>query len=151
MSQKCNNNILILVNHIAHGEAVFKHLEDNLPDRKVYFIRGEVEIEERARVIREMEENNNVVCVAISAIFSTGVNIKNLHMIVFAAGGKSFIRTIQSIGRGLRLNKNKEKLVIIDIADQLKYSKSHAERRMEIYTQEKIQFKAGNIVENNIL
>ena len=151
VSQKCNNNILILVNHIAHGEAVFKHLEDNLPDRKVYFIRGEVEIEERARVIREMEENNNVVCVAISAIFSTGVNIKNLHMIVFAAGGKSFIRTIQSIGRGLRLNKNKEKLVIIDIADQLKYSKSHAERRMEIYTQEKIQFKAGNIVENNIL
>ena len=97
-----------------------------------------------------MEENNNVVCVAISAIFSTGINIKNLHMIVFAAGGKSFIRTIQSIGRGLRLNPNKEKLTIIDIADQLEYSKSHAEKRQEIYNKEKIQYKTGEIVEKVI-
>ena len=151
VSEKCNNNVLILVNHIAHGDALFKHLETTLTNRKVYFIRGEVEVDERAKVIREMENNNNVVCVAISAIFSTGVNIKNLHMIVFAAGGKSFIRTIQSIGRGLRLNPNKEKLTIIDLADQLEYSKSHAERRQEIYTQEKIQFKAGEIVEKTIL
>jgi len=150
VSLKCNNNVLILVNHIAHGDELYKYLESKLPERKVYFIRGEVDVDERARVIKEMEKNNNVVCVAISAIFSTGVNIKNLHMIVFAAGGKSFIRTIQSIGRGLRLNPNKEKLVIIDLADQLEYSKSHADRRQEIYVQEKIQFKTGSIVEKTI-
>ena len=113
----------------------------------MYFIRGEVEVEERARVIKEMEDNNNVVCIAISAIFSTGVNIRNLHMIIFASGGKSFIRTIQSIGRGLRLNPNKEKLIIIDLADNIKYSSSHAIRRQEIYTQEKIQYKIGELVE----
>lgn len=145
--KKCNNNVLILVNHIAHGDNLYKFLTSELTDRKVYFIRGEVEVEERARVIAEMEKNNNVVCIAISAIFSTGVNVKNLHMVVFASGGKSFIRTIQSIGRGLRLNPNKEKLVIVDIADLLQYSSEHATRRQQIYTEEKIQYKIGELVE----
>jgi len=95
-----------------------------------------------------METSDNIICIAISAIFSTGVNIKNLHMIVFASGGKSFIRIIQSIGRGLRLNPNKDKLSIIDLADKLRYSQEHAVRRQEIYTQEKIQFKTWDIVEN---
>lgn len=147
ISDKFNNNILILVNHIAHGEELYKYLSENLKDKSVYFIKGEVEVDERARVIKEMETSNNVVCVAISAIFSTGINIKNLHMIFFASGGKSFIRIIQSIGRGLRLNANKEKLVIIDIADNLKYSSAHGLRRQEIYNQEKIQYKISNIVE----
>ena len=147
VSEKCASNVLILVNHIVHGEALYKHLTSEQPNRKVYFIRGEVEVEERARVIKEMEDNNNVVCIAISAIFSTGVNIRNLHMIIFASGGKSFIRTIQSIGRGLRLNPNKEKLIIIDLADNIKYSSAHAIRRQEIYTQEKIQYKIGELVE----
>lgn len=138
---------MILVNHIAHGDNLYKFLTSELTDRKVYFIRGEVEVEERARVIAEMEKNNNVVCIAISAIFSTGVNVKNLHMVVFASGGKSFIRTIQSIGRGLRLNPNKEKLVIVDIADLLQYSSEHATRRQQIYTEEKIQYKIGELVE----
>jgi len=146
--EKFNNNILILVNHIAHGEALLNHLSSNLKGRKVYFMRGEVDVDERARVIKEMESNDNIVCVAISAIFSTGVNIKNLHMIVFGSGGKSFIRIIQSIGRGLRLNANKDKLSIIDIADNLKYSSAHGIRRQEIYTQEKIQYKTWDIVEN---
>jgi len=144
---KFKNNILIMVNHIAHGEIILQHLENALPDREVYFIRGEVEVDERTRVIKEMESNNNVVCIAISAIFSTGVNIKNLHMIVFASGGKSFIRIIQSIGRGLRLNHNKDKLAIIDVTDNLKYSSAHGLRRQEIYTQEKIQYKTWDIVE----
>ena len=137
-----------MVNHIAHGEALYLYVSTHLPDRKVYFIRGEVDVEERSRVIKEMESLDNVICIAISAIFSTGVNIKNLHMIVFASGGKSFIRIIQSIGRGLRLNPNKDRLSIIDLADKLKYSTEHAIRRQEIYTQEKIQYKTWDIVEN---
>ena len=140
-------NILILVNHIAHGEILYKKYYNEFPGRVVYFIRGEVEVTERSRVIKEMEDNDNVICIAISAIFSTGVNIKNLHTIVFASGGKSFIRTIQSIGRGLRLNPNKNILNIIDIADSLPYSKEHGKLRKGIYTTEKIQFKSGKLVE----
>lgn len=145
--KKFNNNILVLVNHINHGQLLYDHLSINLPGKKVFFIRGEVEVNERSEVIKLMEKDNDVVCVAISAIFSTGVNIKNLHMIIFAAGGKSFIRTVQSIGRGLRLNPNKEKLTIIDIADQLKYSTEHSEQRKTIYDKEKIQYKTMQVIE----
>ena len=147
LGKNFNNNILILVNHIAHGKALYDHLSQSLTSKKVYFIQGEVEVEERAKVIKEMENNNNVVCIAISAIFSTGINIKNLHMVMFTAGGKSFIRTIQSIGRGLRLNQNKEKLIIIDIADKLRYSIQHGERRKEIYKLEQIPFTETLVIE----
>jgi superfamily II DNA or RNA helicase len=68
-------------------------------------------------------------------------------MILFAAGGKSFIRTVQSIGRGLRLNENKEELVIIDIADKLEYGIEHSNKRKEIYNNEKIMYSEYTIIE----
>lgn len=136
---KLASNTLILVNHIAHGEALLSYFNDNTT-HKVFFIRGEVEVEERDRIKQIMERSDNVICIAISAIFSTGVNIKNLHNIVFAAGGKSFIRTVQSIGRGLRLHEGKEKLLILDICDNLHYGNRHCEKRKQIYAKEKINF-----------
>lgn len=137
---KLKSNTLILVNHIAHGESLLSYFESLNNTHKVFFIRGEVEVEERDRIKRIMENSDNVICIAISAIFSTGVNIKNLHNIVFAAGGKSFIRTVQSIGRGLRLHEGKEKLLILDICDNLHYGNKHSEKRKEIYNKEKIKF-----------
>lgn len=141
-----NNNVLVLVNHIEHGE-LLTHVLQSLEDRQVFFIRGEVEVDERDKVKQIMESSSNVVCIAISSIFSTGVNIKNIHMIVFAAGGKSFIRTVQSIGRGLRLHPSKNKLTIIDIADELEYGKKHSNKRCEIYNQEKISFTKHKVLE----
>lgn len=134
------NNTLILVNHIKHGENLYELLTNTCKNKQVYFIRGEIEVEERENIKKIMESNNNVVCIAISAIFSTGVNIKNLHNIIFAAGGKSFIRTVQSIGRGLRLHSNKSRLIIIDLCDMLNYGKKHCEKRIEIYKKEKIAY-----------
>lgn len=139
LTEKLDNNTLILVNHIEHGEILHSILTKNT-DKEVYFIRGSVEVEERERIKQLMEKNSNIVCVAISAIFSTGVNIKNLHNILFVSGGKSFIRTVQSIGRGLRLHESKEKLTIIDLADSLRYGSQHSDKRMSIYEQEKIKF-----------
>lgn len=137
---KLPNNILLLVNHIKHGEALLEYLE-KVEDKQVYFIRGEVAVEERERIKQIMEKHDNVVCIAISAIFSTGINIKNLHNIIFAAGGKSFIRTVQSIGRGLRKHETKDKLVIMDVCDNLPYGKRHCEKRKTIYDKEKIMYK----------
>jgi superfamily II DNA or RNA helicase len=142
-----NNNILILINNISHGQHLFDLFTKNLINKKVYFIRGEVEVEERDKVKAIMESSNDVICIAVSAIFSTGVNIKNIHMIIFAAGGKSFIRTVQSIGRGLRLNENKDGLTIIDICDMLNYGSEHAQKRKEIYNKEKITFSQHLIKE----
>ena len=139
------NNILVLVNHIDHGEALEAILQSD--DKQVFFIRGEVEVEDRDKVKAIMESHNNVVCIAISSIFSTGVNIKNIHMILFAAGGKSFIRTVQSIGRGLRLHDSKDKLTIIDIADDLEYGRKHADKRKQIYKREQIEFTTHKLRE----
>jgi superfamily II DNA or RNA helicase len=140
------NNILIMVNHIDHGE-ILEVLLKTIQNKKVYFIRGEVEVEDRDKIKHIMETENNVVCIAISSIFSTGVNIKNIHLIVFAAGGKSFIRIVQSIGRGLRKHESKEKLIIIDLADQLKYGLQHALKRIEIYRTENIPFSIHKLSE----
>jgi superfamily II DNA or RNA helicase len=93
-----------------------------------------------------MEKTSNVVCIAITKIFSTGINIKNLHNIVLAAGGKSSVTVVQSIGRGLRLHPDKKELNIWDIADKgYKYSLNHAIRRREIYEIEKIPMQSKTI------
>ena len=138
LCQKLTNNTLVLINFISHGEVIYELLS-TLTNKKVFFIRGSVDVDQREEIKQIMENNNDVICVAISAIFSTGVNIKNLHNIIFAAGGKSFVRTVQSIGRGLRKHDNKDKLVIFDIADNLNYGENHSIKRQEIYKSEKIK------------
>lgn len=70
-----------------------------------------------------MEKSDNVICIAVTKIFSTGINIKNLHNVMFAAGGKSAVTVVQSIGRGLRLHPTKKMLNIWDLSDYgFKYS-----------------------------
>lgn len=146
LCSKLNNNTLILVNHIEHGEIILNKLS-SISEKQVFFIRGEIDVEEREKIKQIMEESNDVICIAISAIFSTGVNIKNLHNIIFAAGGKSFIRTVQSIGRGLRKHNTKDKLIIIDLADKLQYGINHSVKRQSIYTKEKINFNIKSILQ----
>ena len=83
---------------------------------------------------------NNIICIAIAKIFSTGINIKNLHYILFASIGKAKIKIIQSIGRVLRLHENKVKLIIFDISDILEYSIKHLSKRLSLYKKEKLQY-----------
>ena len=139
LCSRLSHNTLVLVNHIEHGEKLLECLS-NIPNKRVYYIRGEVDIVERDKIKALMEDNSDIICIAISAIFSTGVNIKNLHNIIFAAGGKSFVRTVQSIGRGLRQHESKSKLTVIDICDNLKYGKAHCLKRQAIYKKEQIGF-----------
>jgi len=144
---KIRKNSLILIDYIEHGLILEEVLKSMLPDKKVYFIRGEVEIQEREQIRNLMEVSDNLVIVAISKIFSTGVNIKNLHYIVFAGGGKAKIKILQSIGRGLRLHKDKDKLIIIDIADNLLYGEQHFLKCKALYEKENIPFQIKEIKE----
>lgn len=147
----CNglkNNTLVMVDYIEHGEILYNLIKQEAPDKQVFFVRGEVEIEERDRIRKLMEEYNNVIVVAISKIFSTGINIKNLHYIIFACGGKAKIKIVQSIGRGLRLHKDKNQLIIFDIADNLHYSVLHSKKRKALYEKENINFTEKTIQEN---
>jgi superfamily II DNA or RNA helicase len=95
-----------------------------------------------------MEETHGIVCIAISKIFSTGISIKNLHNVVFAAIGKARIKIIQSIGRSLRLHQSKEIATIFDIADvNLTYGYKHFEERKRLYESEKIPLVCKQFVE----
>lgn len=144
IAQGLKRNALILVDRIAHGEVLLEYLK-TIQDKEVHFICGAVEIEERERVRSLMESNDNVLCIAISKIFSTGINIKNLHYIIFASIGKARIKIIQSIGRSLRLHANKKQAVIFDIGDNLRYGINHLEERLSLYESESIPYNIKNI------
>ena len=148
LSTGVKKNTLILVDFIRHGEELYNVLSQD-ESKKVYFIQGDVDVEERDKIKKLIESNDNIICIAISKIFSTGISINNLHYIIFASGGKAKVKILQSIGRGLRLHKNKNKLVIIDIADQLRYSEQHSEKRIDLYQSENIQTKVVDFYENS--
>jgi superfamily II DNA or RNA helicase len=147
LTTQLNNNSLVLVDYIEHGEILYNLINSSNLNKQVFFIRGEVEVSEREKIRQLIEEHSNVVVVAISKIFSTGINIRNLHYIIFACGGKAKIKIVQSIGRGLRLHKNKSKLIIFDIADNYKYSLAHLEKRLQLYEKEQINFAIKEVQE----
>lgn len=135
---KLDTNTLVLVDRIVHGEIILEHLAAHA-NKQVYFVQGSVEVEEREKIRALMESEQGIVCIAISKIFSTGISIKNLHNIIFAAIGKARIKIIQSIGRSLRLHHTKQMATIFDIADVcLNYGFKHFEERKKLYTSEKI-------------
>lgn len=144
---KLDKNTLLLVNRLEHGFILKQNFDKiNINNKKIYFIRGEIDTDTRDEIKKLMEKEDNVLCIAITKIFSTGINIKNLHNIILAAGGKSAVTVVQSIGRGLRLHPDKKELNIFDICDKgFKYSVAHAEKRMKIYNTEKIKVTETNI------
>lgn len=143
---KADKNTLIMVDRIAHGEELLKVLQTNT-NKEVHFVHGAVEIEEREMIRKLMEEQDNVACIAISKIFSTGINIKNLHNIIFAAIGKARIKIIQSIGRSLRKHASKKRATIFDIWDNLRYGNKHMVERLALYDREEIPYSITDISE----
>ena len=142
---KIEKNILILVDRLEHGDIIKTLLSDDLADKEVYFIQGSVENEVREHIKGLMETQDNIVCVAMSKIFSTGIDIKNLHYIMFASGGKAKTSIIQSIGRGLRLHESKEILTVFDITDKLHYGLKHHNERLRLYDSEKMKYNVYKI------
>lgn len=145
---RLQKNTLLLVTHIDHGLLLKSMFDANNTDnlKAIYFIRGEVETDVREEIKKEMEAQDNIICIAITKIFSTGINIKNLHNIVLCAGEKSSVTVIQSIGRGLRIHPDKKELNIFDISDKgYKYSTRHGEERKTIYDKEQIETKEYSI------
>ena len=141
-------NTLLLFQYVEkHGKVIYDELSAMLPNRPVYFVHGGIEGEERENIRALVEMNNDAVIVASYGTFSTGINIRNLHNIVFSSPSKSRIRNLQSIGRGLRLGDNKQECVLYDIADDLSwkskrnYTLGHFVERVKIYNQEKFQNK----------
>ena len=105
-----------------HGKGLYELIKNKSEkDRKVFFVYGGVDAEQRERVREITEKSDNAIIVASYGTFSTGINIRNLHNIIFASPSKSRIRNLQSIGRGLRLGDNKVNATLYDIADDMQY------------------------------
>lgn len=146
LANKLNQNTLIMVDRIEHGVILNDILKQNCEkNRPIYFIQGLTEMEERERIRSLMDKRSDVIVVAISKIFSTGINIPNLHNIIFASAGKAKIKIMQSIGRALRLHPTKSIATIFDIADNTKYGKIHVEERKKLYTSENFKYEEKNI------
>jgi superfamily II DNA or RNA helicase len=148
------NNTLILYQMVdKHGQILYDMIKDtkNIGDRKVFFIHGGTDVTDREEVRRIMEIENDAIVVASFGTFSTGINIRNLHNIIFASPSKSRVRNLQSIGRGLRQSEGKEKATLYDIADDLRYKKhmnftlKHFVERVKIYNEEQFVYKTYKI------
>lgn len=146
-------NTLLLFQYIEkHGKILFDLIQSQAdPNRKIYFVHGGVEAEDRENIRMLVEMENDAIIVASYGTFSTGVNIRNLHNIIFASPSKSRIRNLQSIGRGLRLGDNKTGCVLFDISDDMiynsrkNYSLQHFMERVKIYNDEKFDYKLYSV------
>ena len=147
-----NGNTLILFQFVEkHGKSLYANIKEHAKNRHVFFVFGgtDVEIRESVRAITEKERD--AIIVASYGTFSTGVNIRNLHNIIFASPSKSRIRNLQSIGRGLRIGDNKDEAVLFDISDDFRigkytnYTLKHFVDRVRIYDDEKFKYKFYNI------
>lgn len=127
-------NTLILFDRIEFGKALFEFLKSiKFNDAQIYYIDGSVPIDEREKIRSLCELSQNIIIVAQVAIMSTGINIKNLSNLVMTGSSKSQSRTIQSIGRTLRLHGSKSHATIWDIVFNYKYSKKHYTERCGLY------------------
>ena len=145
-----DGNSLVLYNYVEkHGKVIYDLIKAKAdPERKIFFVHGGVEAEDREAIRHIVEENNNAIIVASLGTFSTGININRLHNVIFASPTKSVIRVLQSIGRGLRLSEDKKVFNLFDIADNLakstkkkNFTYKHLLERLSIYHKEDFQFK----------
>ena len=142
-------NSLVLYSRVeTHGAILYDLINNNKRgDRKVFFVHGGVGADERELIREITEEENNAIIVASYGTFSTGINIRNLHNVIFASPSKSRIRNLQSIGRVLRKGSKKVKAILYDISDDCTYNSrknytlNHLIERIKIYNEENFNYE----------
>ena len=149
----CKNikgNTLLLFQLVEkHGVLLYNELKKL--DRKVFFVYGgtTTDTREKIRAITELEKD--AIIVASYGTFSTGINIRNIHNIVFASPSKSRVRVLQSIGRGLRQTDEKDTIKLFDVSDNLSYKSRpnytyrHFTQRLNIYKEEQFKYEINRI------
>lgn len=142
-------NTLVLFQYVEkHGKILHKLINDKVSEsRSVFFVYGGTDTEQREQIRSLTEKENDAIIIASYGTFSTGINIRNLHNIVFASPSKSRIRNLQSIGRGLRKGDNKTSCNLFDIGDDISwkskknYTLGHMVERVKIYNEEGFKYK----------
>ena len=146
-------NTLVLFQFVEkHGAILHDMIKTKShEDRKVFFVHGGVDTEQREQIRKITETENDAIIIASYGTFSTGINIRNLHNIVFASPTKSRIRNLQSIGRGLRKGDNKTHCKLFDIGDDMSHESRknhtllHMIERIKTYADEQFDYKIVRI------
>ena len=146
-------NTLVLFNYVEkHGDPLWELLNNKVEEgRKIFFIHGGVDAVEREEARKICEKESNAIILASYGTFSTGINIRNLHNVIFASPSKSRVRNLQSIGRVLRKGDNKAKAVLYDIADDCSkgnshnYTFRHLISRIKIYDEESFDYEVTKV------
>ena len=145
-----SSNTLVLFQLVEkHGMVLHSMMKDF--DRKIFFVYGGTDTQTREDIRAITENEKNAIIIASYGTFSTGINIKNLHNIVFSSPSKSRIRVLQSIGRGLRTSENKSRTTLYDISDDVSHGSwsnftlSHFYERINIYNEENFNYKIDKV------
>ena len=151
LANDLEGNTLILFNYVErHGEPLYNMI-NSFTGRPVYFVHGGVDVDDREEIRQLTEVSDDAIIIASYGTFSTGINIKNLHNVIFASPSKSRIRNLQSIGRVLRKGENKSQATLYDIADDIStdrgnnYTLNHLLERVKVYSQEKFHYEIINV------
>lgn len=148
LALSCTGNTLILFQYVEkHGAILHELIQAKANGRKVFFIHGGTDVEEREAARHITEKENDAIILASFGVFSTGINIPSIENVIFASPSKSKIRNLQSIGRGLRLNEGKTHCTLFDIADDFHYKSwknhtlKHMAERVKTYAEEQFAFR----------
>ena len=128
-------NVLCYVNGIRFGKKLAKMIDG------AKFVYGKDKMKARKEIYELFKDNDNLVVIATVNIAGTGLNIKRIFNLIYIDMGKSFIRTIQAIGRGLRKAPDKDFVHVTDICSDFKYSKRHVRERMKFYKEAKYPYR----------
>ncbi len=141
-------NTLILFNLVEkHGIPLYKKVQEENPDKKVFLVHGKVKVEKRELIREITETRDDVIIIASYGTFSTGINIKRLKNLIFAHPFKAKIKNLQSIGRVLRKFATYDGVNLFDVADDLRWKSrdnatmKHFKERLRIYDSEEFTYK----------
>lgn len=135
LAEQTTGNTLILFQYVQkHGKPLEKMLKTLCPNKKIYFVHGGVSGDDREQIRQLVERHDDCIILASYATYSTGINIKRLHNIIFGSPSKGRIRIFQSIGRGLRKHETKDICKLFDIADDLRGKRKALNHTLKHFT-----------------
>jgi len=134
-----NGNTLVLVDRLSAGKMLQSHIENSV------FISGETKANDRKEQYDEVKTAENKVLIATYGVAAVGINIPRIFNLILIEPGKSFVRVIQSIGRGIRKAEDKDHVQIWDITSRCKFAKRHLTQRKKFYKEANYPFTIERI------
>ena len=148
LANDLKGNVLVLFTRVEGQGLPLYEMMQEMTGRPVHLIYGDINVKIREEVRSIAEHSDNNIILGSYGTMSTGVNIKNLHHVIFASPSKSRIRVLQSIGRGLRKAKNKESAKLHDISDDFRpphgrnnFTLNHLAERIKYYVDESFEYR----------